>query len=247
MSRIYQNPPLVEALCEFQFVEDEWDWTIPGLIYQDIQARFPQKRQTKVVEFAMEADAAQFNQRIQRTTNRMQFVRADETAMVQVGPNLLVVNHLAPYPHWAEFKPIIFDTLSVYQNVAKPAGFNRIGLRYINRIVIPGTDFDFATYFTVQPCLPDTIDVPFRSLFLRLELPYADNNGSLLLTLASTPSESPEMASFILDFDFVTTDASELTVDTARIWVEQAHNRIEEAFEACITDDLRKLFKEVTP
>ncbi len=246
MSRVYQNPPLVEALCEFQFVEDEWDWTIPGLIYQDIQAKFPQKRQTKVVEFAMEAGDTQFNQRIQGTTTRMQFVRDDEAAMVQVGPNLLVINHLAPYPHWAEFKPTIFDTLSVYQNVAKPAGFNRIGLRYINRIVIPETNYDFSKYFNVQPCLPDSISTPFRSLFLRMELPYVEDNGLLLLTLASTPSESPRVSSFILDFDFVTTDAIELTVDTARIWVEQAHNRIEEAFESCITPDLRKLFKEVT-
>jgi hypothetical protein len=42
---------LIEALCEFQFADGEWDWTIPGLVYQQIKHEFPIKRQAPTEEF----------------------------------------------------------------------------------------------------------------------------------------------------------------------------------------------------
>lgn len=36
--RKYKNPPIVEALCEFRFVpSDEWNLTVPGLIFQELK------------------------------------------------------------------------------------------------------------------------------------------------------------------------------------------------------------------
>ena len=47
MSRVYRYSPLVEALCEFQFAEGEWDWTVPGLMYQEIKETFPKNGRHK--------------------------------------------------------------------------------------------------------------------------------------------------------------------------------------------------------
>jgi len=46
VSRKYTNPPILEALCEFQFVPSQpWDMTIPGFLYEKINHEFP--RETK--------------------------------------------------------------------------------------------------------------------------------------------------------------------------------------------------------
>lgn len=247
MSRIYRKPPLIEALCEFQFAEEGWDWTIPGLIYQELKERFPQKRNAPVVEFEVQAKPLELSQRMKGGQGRMQFLRADESALVQVGPNLLAVNHMPPYPHWGEFKKLIIDALAVYQRVAQPKGFRRIGLRYINRIEVPEATFDLPTYFNLGPHLPDATSAPYSMILLRVGLQQETEQEQLLLTFASAPAEQDSTSAFILDLDFVSTEAGELNIDTARDWVERAHGRIETAFEACLTDRLRGIFEEVKP
>ena len=247
MSRVYRKPPIIEALCEFHFVEEGWDWTIPGLIYQELKDRFPQKRQAQVVEFEVQAEPPQFSQRMKGGPGRMQFLRADQSALVQVGPNLLAVNHLPPYPHWSEFKVLVFDALSIYERVARPKGFRRIGLRYINRIEIPDAMSDFPTYFNLGPHLPGEIAAPYDTILMRVGLQHETEQGELLLTFASAPDDNDLTSAFILDLDFVTTAAGELNMETARDWVEIAHGHIETAFEACLRDRLREIFEEVNP
>ena len=89
MGRRYKNPPIVEALCEFRFDPDSpWDLAMPGLVYERVRDTFPKRRQAK--QFAVEVSAGQkgVEQHV-RTTDRMQFLREDEKALVQVGPHLL--------------------------------------------------------------------------------------------------------------------------------------------------------------
>lgn len=248
VSRLYQKPPLIEALCEFQFTDGEWDWTIPGLVYQQIKDEFPIKRQAPTVEFEVQADLEQVSQRLKGGLGRMQFLREDETALVQVGPQLLVVNQLRPYRHWSRFKPLILDTLEIYRQVAGPAGFKRIGLRYVNQIQLPSDEVDLSTYFSYGPRLPDPIaSDPIRSLLLRVDLGQISHRGHLILTLASAPKGDQGGLTLILDLDFATVSAAHITLDGIGAWIEQAHDRIETAFEASITDQLRALFEEVRP
>ena len=246
MSRIYKKPPLIEALCEFQFAEGDWDWTIPGLVYQQIETQFPIKRQASTVEFEVQADPDQVSQRLRGGPGRMQFVRADETALVQVGPHLLVINQLRSYPRWSEFKPLVLDTFEVYRKVAGPTGFRRIGIRYINHIQVPTSEVGLSTYFNFWPRLPAPIvSDPIRALLLRVDLAQESYLGHLVMTLATAPNDGQGGSALILDLDFATTSTQEIALDAVGDWVEQAHDRIEIAFEACLTDRLRDLFEEI--
>lgn len=248
MSRIYRRPPLVEALCEFQFAGSDWDWTVPGLMYQEIKQAFPTKRQTQVVEFEVQTEGRQWSQQVKGSAERMQFFRADESALVQVGPHFLAVNHLQPYPHWPSFKPLILDNLDLYRRIANPSGFRRLGLRYVNRIDIPTTQLDLQEYFNFGPRLPAAMtSTPMDALLLRVGLPHQADGGRLLLTLASAPDAEEGNAAFILDLDFIASAASALALDTAHDWIETAHDRIETAFEASISNRLRELFGEIEP
>ena len=245
MSRIYKSPPLVEALCEFQFASENWDWTIPGLIYQEIQTRFPQKRQLNRVEFEIAALQGHLSQQVKGNADRMHFLNPDNTALVQVGPDLLVVNHLQPYPQWRNFRPLILDMVGVYQRIANPKSLKRIGLRFINRIEIPEKSFQMADFFKLEPRLPDEVPHQYKTLFMRVEIPYVTDAGLLTLTLGSIEPDQINKSSFILDLDFATLPDTQLSFDDCESWIEGAHTNIETFFEACITDDLRGLFQEV--
>ena len=55
MGRKYNNPPLIEALCEFQFIPTEpYDSTIPGLFYTQIKGDFPEKQEQSGIGFTVQ-------------------------------------------------------------------------------------------------------------------------------------------------------------------------------------------------
>lgn len=244
MSRNYQHPPLIEALCEFQFVSENWDLTIPGLVYQKIKKDYPNKHQVKMMELEFQVKSSEISPKMRGDTDRMQFLNKEESGLVQVGQNLLAVNFLQPYPKWQNFRERIKEMLEVYKDIAHPAGIKRIGLRYINKIEIPVSEFDLSDYFNLQPTLPKQIPSQFGPIFMRVEIPYSANDGLLVLTFASNPSAQPNNSSFILDLDFATPVEHGCKFDNYFDWIEVAHKNVEIAFEACIKDRARNLFQE---
>src|SRR6266853_138935 len=108
MTKRYNNPPLVEALCEFQFDADvPWDLTLIGLIYEKLNDLFPKKQQLPL-NFAV-AVTSQTNEQTGTAPMipLMRFLDSDEKKLVQIGQDLLTVNHLKPYDSWEEFLPFI--------------------------------------------------------------------------------------------------------------------------------------------
>lgn len=244
MGRIYENPPLIEALCEFQFESNQpWDWTIPGLVYDKIKSDFPKKRQQNMLEVEMTAEEKTIAQRVKGGVARMQFLREDENVLVQVGPDLLVVNHLKPYYNWINFKRYTFDVLEIYQKIVNPKGIRRVVLRYINRVEIPERHFEIEDYILAVPSIPHSIPQIFRSFITRVEIPFQSDSGILVLQTGMIPLEN--MAAFQMDLSFISIKLELIVIDSAPAWIENAHDIIEQTFETCITDKSRAIFKEV--
>ena len=243
MSRIYKNPPLIEALCEFRFQGDSnWDLTLPGLFYREVKEKFPKKREQNAVD--VQFHGSQPETGIQGTMiPKVQFFSEDESCLVQLSPSLLTINHLYPYPNWDHFKALILEMLSTYSAIANPGPFARIGLRYINRIEQhEGNSVNnVLNYF---PLLPHSLDQSPKNLLSRVEIEFDEHNGILILTLASIPGENPNTKLYLLDLDFVTADISDISVTNVHEWIEIAHEQIEKVFEASITDTFRQSFGE---
>lgn len=244
MARKYTNPPILEALCEFQFVPSQpWDMTIPGLLYEKISHEFPLKEQKTVFGTAFTPKEGGVQQRVEMST-LIQFLRSDRTVIIQVGPDLLTVNQLRPYPTWEHFKPLITSNLQTYQGIAKPKGFKRIGLRYINRIDIPGGPIEVTDYFNYYAPIPASLPQTHDSFEVKVVIPYNDGRDYLLLKLASVSSEKPDAVSILLDLDYILAKPEAISLEQADSWIENAHSAVESAFEACITERSRELFKE---
>ena len=245
MDRRYKNPPIVEALCEFQFEPDSpWDLVMPGLVYEKVRDTFPKRRQARVLDLGILAGPEALEQQV-RSTDRMQFLREDEKALVQVGPHFLAVNHLEPYPSWEEFLPLIKRGLKAYRDVADPKGIHRIGLRYINRIEFASQRIDLKDYFEFRPFVGPNLPQEFGPFIVGIQVIYEGSN-ILKITLTTARTETPDTIAMILDLDYFLAKPGEVVLDNVFEWVDVAHDRIEGAFEACITDRLRQMFKEVT-
>jgi len=241
----YKNPPIVEAVCEFQFIPGQpWDITIPGIIYEKIKDRFPEKKQQMGIELGIKPREAQLESKIEMLPARMQFLRSDKKALIQVGLDLLVVNHLIPYPRWENFKPIILENFKVYLQVAKPSGIRRIGLRYINKIDFESSEVELESYFKFYPKLASDLPQVYETFIARVEIPYEEGRDRLILSLATAVPEKPGIVSIILDLDYAMVKPKTVPLDDIETWIEKAHTKLESAFEACITDKCRKLFSE---
>jgi uncharacterized protein (TIGR04255 family) len=241
----YKTPPIEEALVEFRFEQaQEWDLTIPGKLHQhaSIKDQYPGKpRQQRVLQAALQAAPGQpAGFAVHEGVGRVQLVDLDAKRLLSLGPDVLSVNVLRPYEGWDRFRPRIDAALRAYAEVAGIVGVNRIGVRYINKVVIPVTNFDLNTYLLSRPSSPPGLPNQMGGFLNRVEYAY-DDGCKLLLTQASV--EAPEGSSaFLLDLDVVWEGKAPLPVDEVMAVVEDLHEREGRAFEAVITDETRKVF-----
>ena len=244
MGKRYKNSPIMEVLCEFQFIPTQpWDITIPGLLYEKIKKQFPIKKQQTGFDIGIQPKGGGIEQKVEMS-QRMQFFRSDKSALIQISPDLLTINHLKPYPAWEIFKPLILQNLKIYQEIANPKAFKRIRLRYINKIEFDKSPIELTDYFNYYPFIPTNLPQTHGAFNVRIEIPYEGERDYLLLTLASTISEKPEVLSLLLDLDYIMVIPECIALDQVADWIEKAHTTVENAFEACITDKCRSLFEE---
>ena len=104
MFLVYKNPPIVEAICEFRFSADtDWDLTIPGRLHERLGSEYTGKpRSQEVVQAELDRETSAL--RVSQAVARVQLPSADGTRMVAVGPRVLSVHVLKPYPGWEEFR-----------------------------------------------------------------------------------------------------------------------------------------------
>ena len=238
----YGNPPIVEGVAEFPFVPAEpWDLTVPGLVYDRLRGQFPRKRLLKVLEGEAAVEATGIRQEF-RLADRMQFLREDEKAYVQVGPDLLAVNQLAPYPTWEGFLPLVQNALGAYAAVAHPRGLHRIGLRYINQIEIPGESVDLDQYLNFRPFVGPGLPQLFHGFILGIQTPYDEERDMLRLQLTTIEAKAAGASTLLLDMDYYLAQPEGVALDATFDWLERAHTRVQSVFENCLTDGLRSLF-----
>ncbi len=246
MSRKYKKSPIIEAICEFQFEENsEWDFTVPGLVYDRIQKEFPTRRQAARVTMGIQSNVGNITPQF-GAVHLMQFLRRDEKALMQIGPHILSINLLHPYSSWTEFLPLIQTGFNEYCDVAKPKDVQRIGLRYINRIEVPDQDARLEDCLEFRPFIGPMLPQKLDSFVLGGQIAYENSRDILSLQLASLPGLELSTANpaVILSLDYFLAKPKGVPLDEALKWIEKAHKNIEDVFEGCITDRLRASFKE---
>lgn len=221
------KPLLIEAICEFKLPLEQWNDALPEALYERVRSEFSQ-RGAMTTEVVVDLDQRIFSER-----PRFQFRRADDAALVQVGPGLFAVNHLRPYENWGSFRGMIERAARAFFDVVGSTAIERVGLRYINEINPQGGRV--RDFLAVHPRLIGPLERPMRGLFQRYDLDYPDV-GSLVHHVGL--GGDPKTPSLYLDLDFgsVTRFRSSAT-DEVLAWLDVAHERVGEAFVASLTTD----------
>lgn len=241
--RSYRNPPVMEALCEIYFAESAWDDTAPGAFYERVKNDFPKKQQKEIQEATITMGPEISSAGVQRLPSWMQFLTKNGDQMIQVAENLLVVNQLLPYRHFEDWEQVVYKAFTIYNEIAPPQRITRIGLRYINRIEIPGEKIAMEDFFTIYPKLPQSLGNIHGPFLVRVEVPQAEQGHTVFITFGtpdlSRPFEGKQ--TFMLDLYDRATQNESLDKTELKKEVQLAHENVVLAFEDSITDQLRDL------
>lgn len=247
MSKRYANPPIVEVSCEFQLSQDTpWDLTIPGLMYEQIKKEFQHREQRSFSEIRINNEAREIQQQTNININkRILFFTNDKKMFVQVGTNFLSINCLAPYSSWDNFKSKIEKAFHALKEVVDIKGLQRIGLRYVNRIEIPGQSVKLEDFFEFRPFLGSMLPQNITSYIIGCAWPFSDGRDMCRVQLTNAVPNKPEDIASILDLDYFLARPQGILPNQVQEWVDDAHQQIESLFEGCIANRLREIFGEV--
>ena len=237
----YNNPPLVEALCEFRFQEMGIPSNIVlGRLYQEIEEEYPTVETHRGIDVQSEED------NISPTIvmeERTRFVSKDGTRLIQVGPGLLVANQIKLYTDYHSFRNFIKEVMDIYFKVAKPSGLLYIGLRYINRIEISPNQ-PLEAVFNIGFKIPEMFKACPNPYSLRMEFPYNDGKESLIIIFETAQPRDDSPNAVTLDFEYVIIQPEDMG-DKFLECMDEAHRRIEEAFHACLTEKTLNAFEPI--
>ncbi len=81
------------------------------------------------------------------------------------------------------------------------------------------------------------------TMLQQYELDHTDPFGKLKYSISTQPSGQPDSTPIVLDLEL---QSPPLDLESAHTWVNRAHEAIERAFEASLTDTTRSdLFQEI--
>lgn len=243
MPKKYKNPPLLEAVCEFRFdKQSPWDLSMPGLMYGKFKPRFLKKKQFKEVDYFVRVGGQAGLIQETKTRERLQLLVEDEKEIIQVGEHLLSINRLSPYSSWEEFFPLIKEALAAYRKIATPNAFERVGLKYVNKIEIPQVGFQMEHFFAFYAHLGERLPQEHGPFFVGLDFKFDKDRDRLRLEITNGKSEEPKNTVIFLTLDYNSTDREILGFGKVEDWLQRAHDRIEEVFEGCLKEPSRELF-----
>lgn len=243
MSEKYVSSPIIEAICEFRVASDaEWDLTIPGLLYEKIKKHFP-KREQRFVQRVDTTQNAEGRKHRLSTEERIVFLTDDGKSFIQIGSYLLAINCLKPYPTWNRFKSKIEKAFNTLAAIVDIKGLQRIGLRYINRIEVPGPTVNLDHYFGFRPFVGSNLPQVMQNFIVGCMFPSSDEQDVCKVQLTNATPEKPGNSAFLLDLDYFLSKPQAVGADKALEWVETAHQQVETIFEGCLTERLRKIFR----
>ncbi|WP_075595247.1 TIGR04255 family protein [Novacetimonas hansenii] len=148
---------------------------------------------------------------------------------------------LAPYFGWNNFCQKFVENWTVVERTIGKRKLRRIGVRFVNRIDIPGKIDDTQDWVRVGPFLPEDFGQPI--VFNMHVIIPIDRMTQANLLVGTVPSPLPDYSSMILDIDIYTT--GEIGDDMAsRLEIlEYMHEKKNWIFEDSITEATRNLFR----
>jgi uncharacterized protein (TIGR04255 family) len=202
------HAPIVEAVIEIRArAQGVWSqeaisaWLKPKL--PDYPTAHAQKEYRAEVAFGPEGAT---QRGVDLSLKGIRFQSTDKRQVAQFNRDGFVFSRLAPYENWNRLCGEALRLWALQSQLAKPAGVQRLGLRFVNRIVASNEAVALRDYLSVPPQPPTGLNLPFAG-FLHHDAfavpghPYAIN----LIRTIQPPVPNGTGVALILDIDVCST------------------------------------------
>ena len=152
---------------------------------------------------------------------------------------------MKPYDSWKEFLPFIEKAFEAYCEIAKPKVLQHLAIRYINRIEVLGSNPNLEELFRIRPYIPPDLAQGIESFLLGVKLSYEDVKDTLRIQLGTVNPDVPDILVLLLEIGYFFAKPGEIALGDVLRRVDKAQKYIEDAFESCLTDELKQTFGEV--
>lgn len=174
---------------------------------------------------------------------------ADGRRVIQVQRFGFTFSRVGSYDTWDSFSQEARELWGRYLTVATPETVTRLGLRYINRILLPLSDtpVDFKDYILTMPEIAPGVPQELQGLFMRLLVPSPEYAAQANITQVMEPvtEDADGLRTLPLIFDIDAFKQQTFAPRSEAIWdafgaLRAFKNQI---FDKSITDKTRRLFQ----
>jgi uncharacterized protein (TIGR04255 family) len=177
-----------------------------------------------------------------QTQGGYRFISKDKIHIVQWRLDGFTFSRLAPYDRWDSFQLEARRLWDLYRSSLLPTEITRVAVRYINQINIPHASIEWKDYFRTGPEISPNLEQRVEACFVQIQIPQDDLKAKLSITQTLVPPSTPETVSVLLDIDLFRTEALPSTEEDMWTLLGKFRTRKNQAFEACLTKETRKLF-----
>lgn len=175
----------------------------------------------------------------------LRFRSADEKHIAQFNRDGFVFSRLEPYTDWQQLSSEGLKPWKVFKDLAQPVEIHRIGLRFINRILLPQGELRFEDYIQPAPVPPVGMDLPFNSFMHHdtLAVPGHPYAITVIRTIQLPPNSGGPGVALILDIDVFTTQGFGLDEVMLVHRLKEMRWLKNKVFFGSITGKARELFR----
>lgn len=240
--------PIIEAVLDIDCdLPPLLNWaSLQATAKEMLQESYPTCRQQFIQEhsFTKEVDAApEF--RMSENLGAVQFLTLDEKQLIQFRPGGFSFNRLAPYTSMDDYMPEIQTAWYVFRKLVKPLLIRKIGIRMINRILLPMPvgQMNFGDFLKVPPRLPETgSNLMFLGL-LEHHMAIDQQTGNHANIVKTTESSEDGKLPLILDIDvFFPCQMDPENWDSVLERIESLRNLKNQIFKQTLTQQCLNLF-----
>ena len=233
----YNQAPILEAILEIRLVPSD-ELTLENIeaLYPRFIEDYPEKR----VTYSGSPDHRR-DEKTESRPNGYRFISADKHKIVQMRCDGFAMSWLPPYDRWEALRDEAKKLWEIYRASCTDTTIRHCGLRYVNRIDLPTESFDPGDYLNIGIFLAQTMPEKVETYFLTMTLPYPQFSAVAQIRQGLVLPALEGKTSIALDINLYRQE--NLPQDETELWslFEILRTGKNQIFEACITDETRKL------
>jgi uncharacterized protein (TIGR04255 family) len=240
----YPKPPITEGVIHLSVEGTATLEELQKLVKRFAKEDYPQQETLTAINLTINTTGGAAT--VQQQLQGYRLKSTDQADIVVVFSDGIATSRVAPYPGWEYLRERAHRSWEHWRRHIKHTALKRIGIRYINRIDVPIKEAEIVeidAFLRFAPHVPDFSKRPLTGFLVQATRPTDLEHWSASVTSTiMAPAPLINHVSLVLDIDVFRTEQIPGRDDDLWNCIDAVRPLKNAIFEACITDQARKLF-----